>query len=72
MNCKTNGCMLIVVLVSKFPVQTLTNAIASKHDVTKLGELCSNDEWAKHKDVMLSREVKLKENFVARYVFRLK
>jgi len=61
MSCETHKCDLI--FEARFPIQTLTNVIASEHDVTKLGEDCSNAEWT------IARRVKMGENFVARYIF---
>jgi len=67
MSCETRRCKTIIAVTAIFPAQTLRNAIESKHEITTLGEYCN--EWPFYPNAKITRQVRLKENLFARYIF---
>jgi len=65
LSLETHACEMIITTKANFPEQTLTAAIQNEHDVTKMGEHFDSQQEA---DVVISRQVTLKEKFIARHI----
>jgi len=65
---ETGGCELMIIVQAEFPRQTLTDAIGSGHEVTKIGEPCDK-KWMDERQAVIARQVKIKESVFVRYRF---